>query len=137
MSNPAKILFICIGNTCRSQMAEGFARRLSGGRALVRSAGTSALGVVVEDTIRTMAEKGVDISSQSSDQLTGEMMEWADMVVTLGCCSADEVCPKTFAGRKIDWPIEDPFGRSEEFYRRVRDDVETRVGGLIESLGER
>lgn len=132
MKGLKKILFLCVGNTCRSQMAEGFARYYGKGLAQVRSAGTAACGFVNPTTIEMMREKGIDISAQSSEQVTDEMVEWADTVVTLGCCSADMVCPVTYLGVKEDWPIDDPLGMGEEFFRRVRDDIEERVRRLIE-----
>ncbi len=126
-----KILFVCVGNTCRSQMAEGFARFLGAGRVEARSAGTSAAGFVNSTTIEVMRERGVDISGQTSDQLTEEMLLWADVVVTLGCCSADDLCPISYGGEKQDWPIEDPLGRPMEETRRIRDEIEERVRDLI------
>jgi ArsR family transcriptional regulator len=63
------------------------------------------------------------------------MIEWADVVVTLGCCSADELCPRSFKGKKFDWPVEDPLGKPMETMRRVREDVEARVKALLEELG--
>lgn len=128
-----KILFLCVGNTCRSQMAEGFGRFYGKGRVQVRSAGTAACGFVNPVTIEMMREKDIDISGQSSDQLTDEMVEWSDMVVTLGCCAADMVCPANYMGGKVDWPIDDPLGMGQEFFRRVRDDIEERVRRLIET----
>lgn len=112
-------------------MAEGFALAHGGGRVKVRSAGTSAAGFVNATTIEVMREKGIDISTQTSDQLTEQMLEWADIVVTLGCCSADEVCPLSYQGKKYDWPIEDPLGIPIDETRRIRDDIERRVKELI------
>ena len=133
MAKP-RILFLCIGNTCRSQMAEGFARAYGEGLVEIKSAGTSAFGEVNGLSTASMAERGIDISTQSSDQLSGDMLDWADVVVTLGCCRADELCPVDFQGRKLDWPIDDPFGRSMDMMERVRDDIEVRVKGLLEEL---
>jgi protein-tyrosine-phosphatase len=62
------------------------------------------------------------------------MLDWADVVVTLGCCKADELCPVGFKGRKFDWPIDDPFGGPMDMMERVRDDIQQRVKGLIEEL---
>lgn len=126
-----KILFVCVGNTCRSQMAEGFAREFGAGRIEVRSAGTSAAGVVNRSTIEAMVEIGIDISGHSSDQLTSEMIDWADVVVTLGCSPAGSFCPPAFEGRMFDWKIDDPLGRPWEVMRRVRRDIEGRVKELI------
>lgn len=126
-----KILFVCVGNTCRSQMAEGFALSHGKGCVEVRSAGTSAAGFVHPATIEVMREKGIDISGQTSDQLTDEALKWSDCVVTMGCCSVDEICPISYKGEKYDWPIEDPLGRPLEDSRRIRDDIEERVKELI------
>ncbi len=132
MSDIKKILFVCVGNTCRSQMAEGFAHTYGAGRVEVRSAGTSAAGFVNATTIEVMRELDIDISRQTSDPLTDEAMEWAHIVVTLGCCSADEICPVSYKGEKYDWPIEDPLGRPLVETRRRRDDIGKRVKRLIE-----
>lgn len=126
-----KILFVCVGNTCRSQMAEGFARHWGRDIVEARSAGTSAMGYINSATVETMKELGIDISKQASKQLTPEMLEWADVVVTLGCRRADSLCGADFKGKKYDWPIADPLGKPEEFMRLVRDDIKERVKGLI------
>jgi protein-tyrosine-phosphatase len=126
-----RILFVCIGNTCRSQMAEGFARRLGDGRVEAMSAGTAAMGVVNRATIAAMRDAGVSFDGHSSKQLTPEMFAWADVVVTMGCSSAESICPASYAGLKYDWPIEDPLGGPPEVLRRVRDDIEKRVRALI------
>jgi arsenate reductase len=130
-----KILFVCVGNTCRSQMAEGFAKHHGKGLVEVRSAGTSAAGSVNRSTIQAMMEVDIDISGQRSDQLTNEMLGWADVVVTMGCCPADQFCPVDFKGRKYDWKIEDPLGRPWAVMQRVRDDIEKRVKELIVAEG--
>lgn len=126
-----KILFVCVGNTCRSQMAEGFARRYGEGRVEVRSAGTSAAGYVNKSTVKAMEEAGIDISGQASKQLTEEMMGWADVIVTLGCAPANDICPGTCACEQIDWKIGDPLGRPWDEMERVRDDIEKKVRELI------
>lgn len=128
---PVKILFVCVGNTCRSQMGEGFAKFYGNGKVEVRSAGTAASGSVNRSTIEAMREIGIDISAQTSKQLTGEMLDWADVVVTMGCCSASDLCPVTFKGKKIDWKIDDPLGRPWDVMQRVRDDIGEKVKGLI------
>ena len=127
-----KILFLCVGNTCRSQMAEGLARLHGKGRFEIRSAGTNAMGYVNADTAGAMLEAGVDISAQSSKQLTYEMLDWADIIVTLGCGRAQSLCPAVNSAEKHDWPIEDPLGRPPEVMRRVRDDMERRVKELLD-----
>lgn len=115
-------------------MAEGFAKHHGKDRVEIRSCGTSAMGYITDETFEAMAEAGVDLSDQRSKQIKDEMLDWADVVVTLGCCSAHRLCPVTFKGRKIDWPIEDPLGRPPQVIRRVRDDIERRVAALIEEL---
>ena len=115
-------------------MAEGFARARGDGVIEVRSAGTAALGEVNDVSTDAMAEVGIDISGQTSDQLTDEMLDWADFVITLGCCSADELCPVTYDKEKQDWPIRDPYGASLDFMRTVRDDIEARVDALIKEV---
>lgn len=132
MAEPLKVLFVCIGNTCRSQMAEGFARRYGAGVVEARSAGTYSTGYLNEPTIEAMAEVGVDITSHASEQITREHIDWADMVVTLGCCPSDELCPSGFKGEKRDWKIRDPFGMPPDFMRTVRDEIEKKVRGLID-----
>ncbi|MBI5888673.1 MAG: arsenate reductase ArsC [Deltaproteobacteria bacterium] len=136
MAAPKKILFICVGNTCRSQMAEGFARRYGNGLVDVKSAGTAATGYVNEETIEAMREEGIDISAQSSRQVTNELIKWAEMVVTLGGQSADSICPADYMGGKIDWPIKDPLGRPRELMEMVKDDIHGRVKDLIEGLAK-
>ena len=100
------ILFLCTGNSCRSQMAEGWARVLGGGHFDVQSAGTAAHGKNPR-AIRVMAEAGVDISEQESTRLTDEMLSTADYLVTV-CGHADENCPALPPGvRKEHWPLDD------------------------------
>jgi arsenate reductase len=133
MAEPRRVLFVCIGNTCRSQMAEGFALSYGAEDFEIKSAGTSAMGYVIEDTIEIMAEKDIDISAHTSDQFSPLLLDWADVVVTLGCASVDELCPSGFRGEKHDWPISDPLGMGTEFFRNVRDDIELRVKELLDA----
>lgn len=131
MESPRKILFVCVGNTCRSQMAEGFAKAIAGGKVEVRSAGTSAMGIVNRATADAMREKDIDISDQKSEQLSPEMFEWADVVVSMGGVPAEELCPGDYDGEKLDWPVGDPIGRPIDVMRKVRDDIEEKVRGLV------
>ena len=128
------ILFVCVGNTCRSQMAEGFARAYSDGKIKVRSAGTAAYGELVRPTIEVMKEKGIDISEHTSDQLTPDLFEWADVVVSMADYTADRLCPNSCHSRKIDWKIHDPFGGSIDAYRISRDEIEYRVKLLLDEI---
>lgn len=136
-----KILYLCTGNSCRSQMCEGFTRALARDGLEVRSAGIEAHGKNPR-AIAVMAEAGYDISGQESTQLTDGMLEWADLVVTV-CGHADEHCPVLPPGtRKIHWPLTDPAkaeGTEEEImavFRASRDDIRGRVISLLGELGE-
>lgn len=133
---PVRILFVCTGNSCRSQMAEGWARYLSAGAVEVASAGIEAHGKNPR-AIAVMAEAGVDISGQESTVLTDEMLENADLVVTV-CGHADAHCPVLPRGtRKVHWPLEDPArasGTEDEIlnvFRASRDDIRSRVEELL------
>jgi len=112
-------------------MAEGFAKFYGNGKVEVRSAGTAASGFVNKSTIEAMKEIGIDISAQTSKQLTDEMLDWADLVVTMGCCSASDLCPVSFKGKMYDWKIGDPLGRPWEVMQQVRQDIEDKVKGLL------
>ena len=133
------ILFLCTGNSCRSQMAEGWARYLGGNDITVQSAGIEAHGKNPR-AIAVMQEAGVDISQQESTRLTDDMLAAADVLVTV-CGHADENCPAVPAGiKKIHWPLEDPAkaSGSEELvmqvFRASRDDIRRRVQELLNTL---
>ena len=135
------ILFLCTGNSCRSQIAEGWARHLGGDSFDVLSAGIEAHGKNPR-AIAVMGEAGVDISAQESTQLTEEMLASADYLVTV-CGHADEHCPVLPAGmRKEHWPLPDPAkatGTEDEImavFRASRDDIRVRVADLLERLGK-
>ncbi|MEW6331109.1 MAG: arsenate reductase (thioredoxin) [Pseudomonadota bacterium] len=134
-----KILFLCTGNSCRSQMAEGWARHLGRDRVEAMSAGIEAHGKNPR-AIAVMREAGVDISRQESTRVTPEMLAQADLVVTV-CGHADEHCPVLPAGvQKKHWPLEDPAkatGTEDEImqkFRATRDEVRRRVDDLIGGL---
>jgi arsenate reductase (thioredoxin) len=138
MTAPLHLLFVCTGNSCRSQMAEGWARTLGGDRVIAESAGIEAHGKNPR-AIAVMAEAGVDISAQESTRLSDDMLARANLVVTV-CGHADEHCPVLPAGvRKLHWPLTDPAkatGTEEEImaeFRRVRDEVNQRVHALLET----
>jgi len=133
------ILFLCTGNSCRSQMAEGWARHLGGAAVAVESAGIEAHGKNPR-AIAAMAEAGVDISDQESTIVDDAMLSRADVVVTV-CGHADEMCPTLPPGiRKIHWPLADPAkasGSEDEVmseFRATCDEVERRVRGLLAEL---
>ncbi|HKJ10199.1 MAG TPA: arsenate reductase (thioredoxin) [Gammaproteobacteria bacterium] len=133
------VLFLCTGNSCRSQMAEGWARTLGGDWLTVQSAGIEAHGKNPR-AIAVMQDAGVDISAQESTRVTPQMLEAADLVVTV-CGHADEHCPVLPAGtRKEHWPLDDPAraaGSEDEIvdvFRASRDDIRRRVNELLERL---
>jgi arsenate reductase len=129
-----KILFVCSGNSCRSQIAEGFARA-AGIEAY--SAGTEPAGYVHPVAVQVMAEKGIDISAQTSKQLDLNLAQTMDAVITV-CGEADEACPVIPHINRLHWPIPDPAkatGTKEEVvsvFGTVRDDIARRVSDLLE-----
>jgi len=133
------ILFVCTGNSCRSQMAEGFGKAFAGGRFRVKSAGISPIGIH-PSAIDTMKEVGIDISEQRSTMLTKDVLKWADYVVTL-CDSARDNCPVIPPGiTHVHWDIPNPDriflseeARKSEF-RRVRGRIKEQVGELFEGI---
>ncbi len=139
MSKKLHLLFLCTGNSCRSQMAEGWGRYFAAGRIEVQSAGIEAHGKNPR-AITVMSEAGVDISGQESTRVTQEMIDAADVVVTV-CGHADEHCPALPAGvHKIHWPLNDPAkatGSEEQImavFRTARDDIRERVRALVTEL---
>ena len=141
MPDTLHVLFLCTGNSCRSQMAEGWARALGGGTVAVESAGIEAHGKNPR-AIAVMAEAGVDISGQESTVVDDAMLRRADVVVTV-CGHADELCPALPpTARKIHWPLTDPAkatGSEAEImaaFRATRDEVERRVRGLLAGFPE-
>lgn len=138
-SPKTRILFLCTGNSCRSQMAEGWGKLLGGDAVQVESAGIEAHGKNPR-AIAVMAEAGVDISGQESTRVTQDMLERADLVVTV-CGHADEHCPVVPASvKKLHWPLSDPAkatGTEEQImaqFRATRDEVRRRVTELYEEL---
>jgi arsenate reductase len=122
-------LFVCVENSCRSQMAEGFARTLGAGRVAAFSAGSRPSGRVHPSAVRFMMERGIDLKTQASKGL-GDLPEgttW-DLVVTMGCGDA---CPHLPARRRLDWDLPDPTHMSDEGFRQVRDRIEALVRGLL------
>lgn len=134
------ILFLCTGNSCRSQMAEGWARYMTGDAVEIQSAGIEAHGQNPR-AITVMGEAGVDITTQQSTRLTQTMLNAADLVVTV-CGHADEHCPVLPASaRKEHWPLDDPARATGpdddvmEVFRASRDDIRERVAELLTRLG--
>lgn len=139
MKKLLNILFLCTGNSCRSQMAEGWARHLGNTLVEIQSAGIESHGKNPR-AIAVMKEAGLDISAQESSKVSEKMLEQADLVVTV-CGHADEQCPLLPPGtNKEHWPLNDPAkakGSEEEIlqlFRASRDDIKTRVQDLLQRL---
>lgn len=136
-----KIMFLCTANSCRSQMAEGFARGYGKGLVEVYSAGLMAAGVH-RRAISVMSEIGIDIFRQKSKEIDQKLLRKMDIVITL-CVNAEEYCPRTPPGiKRIHWPIKDPvgtFGNEEQImkdFRRARDEIKEKVQGLLRDIAE-
>ena len=127
-----KVLFICVHNSGRSQMAEAFFNRLGGGKVTASSAGTEPGSAVNPTVVRVMREAGLDISRQKPKMLTLEMMEGADRAISMGCGVA-EACPAALVPVE-DWEIEDPEGKPVEKVREIRDIIRDKVEKLIKEL---
>ena len=124
------VLFICIGNAGRSQMAQAFLERAGGHEA--RSAGSRAERQLHPEVVRAMDEIGVDLSGRTPRQLESQAdAEWADVVVTMGC---GDVCPVLPGKSYVDWNLEDPAWKPLERVREIRDEVERRVAQLVREL---
>ncbi len=128
--NPA-VLFLCVHNAGRSQMAAGFMRELSLGRVEVFSGGSEPAGSLNQVVVEAMAERGVDISSEIPQPWADEIVRAADVVVTMGCGDA---CPVFPGKRYLDWELDDPSGLPIEEVRPIRDEIEARVRGLLAEL---
>lgn len=131
MNDRPEILFLCVHNAGRSQMAAAFAREIGGDRIAVHSAGSAPGEILNPAVVNAMREKGIDISGESPRPLTDEMGHRADVVVTMGCGDA---CPVYSGKRYLDWELPDPVGKSLDDIRHIRDDVEQRVVELIDEL---
>jgi arsenate reductase len=129
-----RILFVCVGNMCRSPMAEGFARTLGGDTLEIYSAGTNPTGFVSEDAIEIMRELKIDISRQRSNGLEAVPVADMDIVVSMAPVPARKLVPRGFAGVAIDWKVQDPVGKSLTVFRRVRDEIHVRVTDLVDQV---
>ena len=129
----SKILFVCVENAGRSQMAEGFFRKLGPSNFEVMSAGTKPASEINPTAVQVMKEVDIDISQNRSKTITSEMISESDTVINMGCMDK-ESCPALFVEDIDDWNIEDPKGKSIEHVRKIRDGIEARVLELVESL---
>jgi protein-tyrosine-phosphatase len=128
--NTKKILFVCIENAGRSQMAEAFARYYGKGKILATSAGNRPADKVNPLVVEAMKEKDIDISMKKPKLITFEMAQDADLIVTMGC-NDQGICPGPFFKPTVDWMLDDPKGKSIEKVREIRDEIESRVRKLI------
>ncbi len=128
--NPA-VLFLCVHNAGRSQMAAGFMRELSGGAVDVFSGGSEPAESVNRIVVEAMAERGIDIAEEAPQPWSDEIIRAADVVVTMGCGDA---CPVIPGKRYLDWELDDPSGRPLEDVRPIRDEIEARVRHLLAEL---
>src|SRR5436190_574763 len=120
----AEVLFVCVHNAGRSQMAAALLHERSGGRIRVRSAGSEPAERINPVVVEAMAELGLDLSRELPKPLADEAVRDADVVITMGCGDACPIYPGT---RYEDWPVEDPAGRPLDDVRRIRDDIDARV----------
>ena len=126
------VLFVCIHNAGRSQMAAGFLQALGGGTVEVRSAGSTPADAVNPVAVAAMAEVGIDIAGQQPKVLTTQAVQDSDVVVTMGC---GDTCPFYPGKRYEDWELDDPAGQPIEKVRPIRDEIRARVLTLLDELG--
>jgi protein-tyrosine-phosphatase len=129
----AVALFVCLHNAGRSQMSAALLEREAAGRHTALSAGTTPAEQVHPEVIQAMLELSIDLSGRVPQLLTHELAERADVVVTMGCGDA---CPYVPGRRYIDWDLPDPKGRPLAEVRAIRDDIATRIGGLVAELDD-
>ena len=126
------VLFACVHNAGRSQMAAALTARLSGGRVNVRSAGSEPAGQINPAVVQAMEEIGLDLSREFPKLLSDEFVRAADVVITMGCGDA---CPIYPGKRYLDWELDDPAGQDLAAVRTIREDIRARVEGLLRELG--
>ena len=125
------VLFVCVHNAGRSQMAAAYLQHLAGGRIEVRSAGSAPADTVNPAAVEAMAEEGIDISANQPKVLSEQAVKDSDVVITMGCGDACPFCP---GKRYEDWKLDDPAGRGVEGVRPIRDEIKTRIQQLITEL---
>ena len=132
MSPASQVLFVCVHNAGRSQMAAALLDRYAAGRVEVRSAGSAPADAINPAVREAMAEIGIDLSAARPKLLTTDAVESSDVVVTMGCGDA---CPVYPGKRYLDWQLTDPAGKGVDAVRPIRDDIDARVRGLLDELG--
>jgi arsenate reductase (thioredoxin) len=126
------VLFVCVHNAGRSQMAAAYTRHLSGGAVEVRSAGSEPADQVNPSAVAAMAEEGIDITAETPKILTTDAVKVSDVVITMGC---GDTCPIYPGTRYEDWELEDPAGKGVDSVRPIRDEIRKRVLTLLGELG--
>ncbi len=132
MSDQPSVLFVCVHNAGRSQMAAAYLAHLSGGAVEVRSAGSAPAESINPAVVEAMLEEGIDIRAEVPKVLTPEAVESSDVVVTMGC---GDVCPYYPGTRYEDWVLDDPAGQGVDAVRPIRDEIRRRILGLLDQLG--
>jgi arsenate reductase (thioredoxin) len=130
-SRTPEVLFVCVHNAGRSQMAAALLERYAAGRVVVRSAGSTPADEVNPSVVEAMGEVGLDISSEKPKGLTDDSVREADVVITMGCGDA---CPVFPGKRYLDWDLPDPAGKPVDEVRPIRDEIDRRVRALVEEL---
>jgi protein-tyrosine-phosphatase len=135
-SEPVKktVLFVCVHNAGRSQMAAGYVQALAGDRVTVLSAGTEPKDEINPSAVAAMAEEGIDIANNAPKALTTEAVKKSDYVITMGC---GDTCPIYPGKTYLDWPLDDPAGHGIDGVRRIRDEIRTKVKDLIAEIDAR
>ncbi|CAB4851759.1 unannotated protein [freshwater metagenome] len=131
MSHKTSVLFVCIHNAGRSQMAAAYLTHLAGDRIEVRSAGSAPAESINAAVVEAMAEEGIDISAETPKVLTTEAVEVSDVVITMGC---GDVCPFFPGKRYEDWRLDDPAGQGVASVRPIRDEIRRRIEELIADI---
>ncbi len=134
MSEKPTVLFVCVHNAGRSQMAAGYLQHLGGDRVNVLSAGSQPADQINPIAVQAMAEDGIDITAATPKVLTDDAVQESDVVITMGCGDA---CPFYPGKRYEDWKLEDPAGQGLEAVRLIRDDIKSRITGLLAELTSR
>lgn len=129
--NKASVLFVCVHNAGRSQMAAGFLQHFAGDWVEVRSAGSAPADSINPAVVLAMKEEGIDLSAQRPKILTDEAVEASDVVITMGC---GDVCPFYPGKRYLDWKLDDPAGQGIDAIRPIRDQIKSLVKELISTL---
>jgi arsenate reductase (thioredoxin) len=134
MTKKASVLFVCVHNAGRSQMAAGYLQALAGDRVEVRSAGTAPKNEVNPSAVAAMAEEGIDIAANTPKVLTDEAVKDSDYVITMGC---GDTCPYFPGKTYLDWVLDDPAGQGVEAVRPIRDKIRAHIEELIAEIDKK